>query len=342
MIQHFSYFCVFFSMKKLIGVISIFIVCQSASSQSGFDFRFWRDSLQKLRDEVMYAPNETDRMALNEEFMSLLEDVLQQKNSFQYKWDSVRNFSVVASPDGEFKLFTWYIMKDDYSCENFGFIQKKNSNRMKNVLFPLYDKRKTIDYRQSYIGDINRWYGAVYYKIIPLQVSKEKTYYTLLGWNGNDRFTNQKIIEVLSFKNNTEQTPVFGAQIFKKYSQSNVSRVILEYAKEASLSLKWERQSYTYKTGKKDKKTLRPIYETVAADMIIFDQLFPAEEATAAIPAFLLPESSMSQGFIISNGKWLYIPKVNGHNPDSKNYTRIAPRPKEFHTPNKNTNNSNR
>jgi hypothetical protein len=329
-------------MRRLTGVILTLIICQSASSQNGFDFRFWRDSLQRLRDEVMYAPNETDCMSLNEEFMSLLEEVLQQKNSFQYKWDSVRNFSVVASPDGEFKLFTWYIVKNDYNCENFGFIQKKNSNRMKNVLFPLYDKRKAIDYPQSYIGDINRWYGAVYYKIIPLQFNKEKTYYTLLGWNGNDRFTNQKIIEVLSFKDNMEQTPVFGAYIFRKYSQSRVARVIIEYAKEASLSLKWERQSYTYNTGKKDKKTRKPIYETVAADMIIFDQLFPAEEATAAIPAFLLPESSMSQGFIISDGKWLYIPKVNGHNADSKNYTGTAPRSKVFYTPNRNTNNSSK
>ncbi|MDR1112182.1 MAG: hypothetical protein LBL18_00245 [Bacteroidales bacterium] len=322
------------------SIILCVIVCKSSISQSGFDYRFWRDSLQYLRNEVMYAPNETDRMALNEEFMSLLEEVLLQKNSFQYQWDSVRNFSVVASPDGEFKLFTWYIMKDDYSCENFGFIQKKNSNRMKNVLFPLYDKRRTIDYPQSHIGDINRWYGAVYYKIIPLQFNKEKTYYTLLGWNGNDRFTNQKVIEVLSFKNNTEQTPVFGAYIFKKYSQSRVARVILEYAKEASLSLKFERQSYTYNTGKRDKKTRKPIYETVAANMIIFNQLFPAEEATAAITAFLLPESSMNQGFIVSEGRWLYIPKVNGHNSDAKTYTG-ASRPKEFHAPNRNTNHYN-
>jgi len=325
-------------MRKLFIFISTLIACQSLSSQNEFDFRFWRDSLQRLREEVMFVSDETERMALNEEFMNLLEYVLQQKNSFQYKWDSVRNFSVVASSDGEFKLFTWYIVKNDYSCENFGFIQKKNSNRMKNVIFPLYDKRKVIDYPQSYVGDINRWYGAVYYKIIPLQFNKGKIYYTLLGWNGNDRFTNQKIIEVLSFKDNTEQTPVFGAYVFKKYSQSRVARVIIEYAKESSLSLKWERQSYTYSTGKKDKKTRKIIYETVATDMIIFDKLFPEDESMAAIPAFLLPESSMSQGFIVSDGKWLYIPKVNGHNADSKTYPKTPPRPKKFYAPNSNTN----
>ena len=36
----------------------------------------------------------------------------------------------------------------------------------------------------------NSWFGALYYKIIP--VVKNKTYYTLLGWDGNDMFSNKK------------------------------------------------------------------------------------------------------------------------------------------------------
>ncbi|MDR2868114.1 MAG: hypothetical protein LBV46_01050 [Bacteroidales bacterium] len=324
-------------MRRLLFFIGMLTICQSLFSQKNSDFKSWQNSLQHLRDEVMQAPNEVERMSLNEEFMSFLEEVLLAKNSYNYTWDSVRNFSVVASPDGEFKLFTWYILKDDYSYENFGFIQKRNSNRMKDVLFPLYDKRSGIDYPQSYIGDINRWYGAVYYKIIPVVVNKTKTYYTLLGWNGNNLFTNQKIIEVLSFKNNTEQTPIFGANVFLKYSTSRVSRIIIEYSKEAMLSLKYEKQSYLIKTDKRDKKTNKPIFKEIFSDMIIFDQLYPADDAMPAVPSALLPESSMNQGFVINdNQKWLYISSVIGRNP-TKTLPVPHPQPKIFHNPNSHT-----
>jgi hypothetical protein len=88
-------------------------------SQSEEDFRFWEDSLNNLRIEIMKTPSEEMRLSMNEDFMNLLESVLMEENSFQHQWDSTRNFSVVTSPDNTFKIFTWFIIKDDYSYENF-------------------------------------------------------------------------------------------------------------------------------------------------------------------------------------------------------------------------------
>ena len=107
--------------------------CFSAYSQKTNKFQVWEDSLISLRNEVMNEPNETTRLELNEEFMTTLEYVLQMPYSFKHPWDSVKNFAVLNSPDGLFKIFTWYVVKKDYSIENFGFIQVYNEQRKKYV-----------------------------------------------------------------------------------------------------------------------------------------------------------------------------------------------------------------
>lgn len=299
-------------MKKItLSITAIFIV-SFALAQKNFDFRYWEDSLIHLRDKAVSAPSELERYTLNEDFMNLLESILREKNAFNFKWDSVRNFSILTSPDKLFKIFTWYIVKDDYSVENFGFIHVYNESRKKYVLYPLFDKRNAIDYPRTCIGNHNKWYGAVYYKMIPLK-TKNRTYYTLLGWNGKDLFTNEKLIEVLYFK--SDMTPAFGANIFKKYPEKS-NRIIFEYAKEAVFSLKYEEQSYDVSTGRRDPKTHQVVYENVCSEMIVFDNLIPLDENMAGVPAFMVPESSMNQGFVEDNGKWLFIEKVKGRNPD--------------------------
>lgn len=300
---------------KRIFFISVFLLLAGRGfAQKSFDFRFWEDSLISLRNSVMSASSELQRYELNEDFMNLLESILWEPNSFKFNWDSTKNFAVVTSPDKLFKIFTWFVPKDDFTYENFGFLQVYNDHRKKYVIYPLYDKRNSIDYPNTHIGDQNNWYGAVYFRVVPL-VAKNKTYYTLFGWNGNNLFTNQKIIEVLHFR--SDQSPVFGANIFKKYP-SKVSRVILEYAKNSVLALKYEKQAYEQSTGKKDPKTKKMIYETVWDNLIIYEELAPLEDGLDGISAYLVPESSLNQGFVADNGKWLYLPRVKGYNPDVK------------------------
>lgn len=312
-------------MKKLTFIVLIFLSV-SAQGQKNFDFRYWEDSLVRLRENVLSAPREVERYSLNEDFMNLLDFILNQKNAFKHTWDSASNFSVLASPDKLFKIFTWHVPKDDYTVENFGFIHVYNEGRKKYVLYPLVDKRYAMDYPKMNIGNHNKWFGAVYYKLIPLK-SKTRTYYTLLGWNGNDMFTNQKVIEILYFKQ--DGSPVFGANVFKKYPEK-AYRIIFDYAKNSVLSLKYENQSYDVSTGRRDPKTHKVIYETFTSDMIIFDLLAPLDDAMGNIPSFMVPESSINQGFVEDNGKWLFISSVKGRNPD-KDMPARKPTPREYY-----------
>ena len=296
-------------MKRLFVCFLILFCCFNGHSQKKFDFYFWEDSLVHLRQNVMTAKNETERLLWNEDFMNLLESILQEPNSFHFAWNSVTNFSVLESPDRLFKIFTWHVEKDNYIIENYGFLQVYNENRKKYVIYPLYDQRNTIDYPNEAIVDHNQWYGAVYYNLIPLPI-KNGTYYTLLGWNGNNLFTNQKVIEILHF--DKDFTPIFGAKVFKNYPKKSVARIIFEYNKNSSLSLKYDKQSYPVNTGKRDPKTKKVLFEIVSNYMIIYEQLIPIDNSMSYIAAFAVPESSLNQGFIIQDGKWLFLPSVIG------------------------------
>ena len=299
--------------KRFLIITSLVLLCQMvAFPQKKADFRMWEDSLVHLRDRVMAEPDETARLALNEDFMTLLEEVLQMPDAFKYTWDSVNNFSVLASPDNVFKIFTWYVVKDNYDIENFGFIHVYNESRKKHVLYPLYDKRQNIDYPKTLVGNHNRWYGAVYYKLIPVK-DKNTTYYTLLGWNGNDLFTNQKLIEILHF--NKDMTPIFGGRVFKDYPEK-VARVIFEYSKNATMYLNYENQEYLVSTGKYNPKTHDYDYKRQRCDMIIFEELIPMDESMKNVPAYMVPESSLNQGFVEEDGKWVFQKNVRGSNPD--------------------------
>ena len=317
-------------MKRLICYILILFNSLVGCAQKTAEFHFWEDSLVNLRNQVMSESDETSRLALNEDFMTLLEEVLQMPNSFKHSWDSVHNFAVLTPPDNTFKIFTWYVMKNDYTVENFGFIQVYNEGRKKFVLFPLYDKRSTIDYPKTLIGNHNRWYGAVYYKMIPVK-EKDYTYYTLLGWNGNNLLTNQKVIEILHF--NKEKVPIFGARVFKNYPEK-VSRVIFEYSKNASLHLNYEEQQYLVSTGKYNPKTKQMDYKSLNAPLIIFDELIPMEEGLKSA-AFMVPESSLNQGFLEESGRWVFMKSVRGSNPD-----KVKPdfhfKPRQIYNPNQN------
>ncbi|MDR1757502.1 MAG: hypothetical protein LBR51_00875 [Bacteroidales bacterium] len=329
-----------------------------SQSMEKVNFRAWEDSLIRVRGQVINATGESERALLNEQFMSLLEQVLRLPQSFAFSWDSVRNFTVIAAPDNRLRLFTWALPKPDQSMECYGFIQYhvpeqlvryppniKGKQRAKfiekhrNFIFPLYDKRAHIDNPTTFIGDHNFWYGAIYYAIVPFELNAT-TYYALLGWNSNDFFTNQKLIEILHFKNDK---PVFGAKVFKDWppkteerrpladydspnkSTPRVSRILLNYNKLSTLTLRYDKQIYKVKSEKKDPKTHRAVEEPVENDMIVFNQLIPMDNKMPEIPAFMVPETSLNQGFIYQNYKWVYIPNVEARDKTDKRV--IVPHP---------------
>lgn len=186
--------------------------------------------INKLED-VHFEKNHDKALQLNKEFKNVLEEAISNNEILNYPFDSLSKFmSTKISPDGNFRIFNWNIelsnQRQHYEC----WILMKNLTLIK--LTDLKNEIPEIEYASL---DANSWYGALYYSIIPKE-RKNKTVYTLLGWDGNNMFSNKKIIESMTIsKKNKIQ---FGVPIFKYPSGKTKKRVIFQYSKQSYMSLK--------------------------------------------------------------------------------------------------------
>ncbi len=184
----------------------------------------------------------------------------------------------------------------------------------------------------------NNWYGALYTNIIEIEGSM-KTYYTLLGWNGGNIFSQQKLIEIITV--NKKGIPSFGANIFRGYSKARTLRIVFEYAKNAHFTLAYDMQSFAQRSATRDKKTKKYWTDTTYTDMIVFNQLIPMDESLAGISQFMVPETSLNSGFMEKDGKWVFKPDVIATNVRGKITKKNAPPPppkrenktRKFYTP---------
>lgn len=244
--------------------------------------------LQALQNKLYSTKNDSLKFKYNKEFLGLLDTVLSAELSFYYPFDSLNQIGRLISPDNKFRIINWNIYKSDGTYFYFGFIQSFVSKDKKYEYFKLIDKSATIKNPETYIGEPDKWFGMLYYKII-----KSDDYYTLLAWDGNDKLSQKKYIDILSFKDNGD--PVFGKDVFK-IPQKNPRRIVFEYSTEITMSLKYN----------EDK------------GMIIFDHLAPKDPFMEGQFQFYGPDFSYD-AFDFNRGKWKFVPDIDIKNTKDKN-----------------------
>ena len=280
-------------MKKIAFLILFLISLNIIAQEKNMDrpaLDLYNDTLKIICKKLYSAKTDLDKKKFNHQLLTTFELALNTVNSFDYTFDSLNDIARLIPPDKTFRILNWNVPYDDGTQEYFGFIQEKYIQLKKKGLFrkekietvqlyPLIDKSAEIKNPENTISDNKKWYGMLYYKIITKK-TKSKTYYTLLAWDGNDKFSVKKIIDVLTFDNSG--IPHFGADIFimpKKYPK----RVIFEYSATCSMSLK-----YNFKK-----------------DSIVFDHLEPNEPQLEGQYQYYCPDMSYD-GFGFKHGKWNY------------------------------------
>ncbi|MCW3072857.1 MAG: hypothetical protein JWO44_2747 [Bacteroidetes bacterium] len=243
---------------------------------------------------------DAEKQEYNRQLLKKFEEILLQPNSFDdYQFDSLRNdIGVLTAADNKFRIINWNVAKDDGTQEYFGFIQEHFSETTKKGLFkrfrvdsmqlyPLIDKSAEIKNPENAITDNKKWFGLLYNRIIIKKV-KSKTYYTLLGWDGNDKFSQKKIIDVLTFDN--KGIPHFGADIFN-YQKKYPKRIIFEYSATCSMSMRYSNKK----------------------DSIVFGHLAPIQPKLEGQFQYYCSDLSFD-GFGFKKGKWNYGEDVNAVN----------------------------
>lgn len=264
------------------------LIAQSLSDKNIVFFKKYEDSLCAMQKKVFYSKTDTAKFRANVKFYHLFEEILHNTLSFYYPFDSLKkDVNLRTSPDKKFRIITWNIPKEDGTYNYFGLLQAMHPKIKNYVVYELTDKSATVKSPETYVSDNTKWFGMLYYTIIPCG-----DYYTLLGWDGNDKLTARKFIDVLSFKK--DGSPLFGKDVFKM-AKKFPKRVMFEYNAQLTITLQYN--------------------EVVNA--IVFDNLIPKESYLEGQYQFYGPDFSYD-AFFLKHGKWNFEEDVDVKNPRSK------------------------
>ncbi|MCE2758577.1 MAG: hypothetical protein LW706_11620 [Chitinophagaceae bacterium] len=264
-------------------ILSVFIKTNAQSYAQNLVQK--EDSLKYHGNIIVNGEFAEQRFRADSHFTRMLVRALQIPRSFYHPFDSVQTISKLYSPDSMFRIFTWQLSKDENTFRRHGAIQM-NTKDSSLKLYPLIDRSSLIINQADTITNNEWWIGAIYYKIL-LHKIVDRNYYTLLGYDENNRLSTRKIIEILSF--DAMNRPVFGSNIFDfskdKAQKTPQSRYWIEYKKDAQASIKFDQE----------------------LDLLIYDHLISETNEIDRKETYV-PDGDY-EAFKWTNGKWLHIEK---------------------------------
>ena len=233
--------------------------------------------LNQLSKTIIKADNDEAKYTANNQFKILLKGIIEHSHSFEFEFDSLQSISILRA--NSLKVYNWVLPKIDGSFEYFAFLQIKKSTE-KYAVVELIDQSHKITDPEKKMLRPNTWYGALYYKII-YDKDIGKNYYTVLGWDGNNKLTNKKIIDVIDLSDGNSIK--IGAPLFKTKKERK-RRIVFEYGDHTVMSLRF---------NSKEKK-------------IVFDHLVPASSNLKGIYEYYGPSLDSFDAFVVNKGKWIY------------------------------------
>jgi hypothetical protein len=264
-------------------ILSVFIKTNAQSYAQNLVQK--EDSLKYHGNIIVNGEFAEQRFRADSHFTRILVRALQIPYSFYHSFDSLITISRLYSPDSSFRIFTWQLSKDENTFRRHGAIQM-NTKDGSLKLYPLIDRSSLIINQADTITNNEWWIGAIYYKIL-LHKIVDRNYYTLLGYDENNRLSTRKIIEILSF--DAMNRPVFGSNIFDfskdKAQKTPQSRYWIEYKKDAQASIKFDQE----------------------LDLLIYDHLISETNEVDRKETYV-PDGNY-EAFKWTNGKWLHIEK---------------------------------
>ena len=314
--------------KVTVLLLVLAITLSAATAQNRERMTLHQQRLAELLMRTASAPTDNERYLASEQAVGELSAALEEDESERWKWQLPKVASVLTSPDGQLRIFTWAVVRDNGEFECFGAVQYYNEREEEFQYSLLNDKSEEIMNREESLLSPSNWLGAVYQDLI--QTSQgDKTYYTLLGWNGVDNLTERKIIEPVVLRGGV---PQFGAPLFRR--ERNLRRVVLEYRNDAMVNLSYEEQfvEEVERDRVKVKGTNR--YRTVEKrkqhkeKMIIFDEVEPQIQGMEGLFQYYVP-SGLELAYAFVDGKWELRNGAQGRLKDKKLNKAFEPLPKK-------------
>jgi len=253
-------------------------------------FSLHQDSLISFYNDIARQSSDKGRTKANDRFTAYLNSIINDEYFLEFPFDSLsKQIYLCDAPDKTFRIINWAVASFKGTYEYHGYIVRKNSDS--SSVFILSDSSSQIQNPEFSFTSYKNWFGALYYDLVK-SGDKAEPYYVLLGWDGNDLFTNKKVIDVLWF--DESGTPHFGKPIFH-IKNNKKTRLIFEYTDNSAMRLRWD-----------DK-----------IKMIVFDHLSPANDRYRNHPEYYGSDFSFD-GLAYEKGKWLLVEDLDVRNPKLK------------------------
>ncbi|MDX2174346.1 MAG: hypothetical protein SFY56_14690 [Bacteroidota bacterium] len=292
-------------------ILASFLSNGQTPDSLGNVFKQVENELKMLQNVVFFSKKESDRIAGNKKFITTWDKIITNSACINYPFDSLKEVSVLTPKDKKFKLITWDFPREDGTHAFFGYLLVNNSKRIKKGLFKhetineyeyfkLIDNSPLIKNPETFVGTTDKWFGMLYLTVIECD-----GFYTLIGYDPNDKLTRKKFIDVLYFK--SDGTPIFGKDVFK-FARKNPKRLQFEYSSQVSMSVR-----YNEKQNK-----------------IIYSHLAPNREGDLLEGQFQFygPDGSFD-ALELKKDKWVTVEDVDARNEKNKNDKAEKPDPKK-------------
>ncbi len=245
--------------------------------------------MQHCFEELYEMPDSEARDSLNNHIIYSLKKELSTWDGFYYKWSALDRIGKVASEDNRLKIFTWYLKKAD-SYEYYGLLvfqpEKKSGDKTGIPVVVLEDHSREMKKPEYKSLRPDFWYGAVYYDLKTYAHGGD-SYYTLIGFDFTDNFSNKKIIEILTIDNDDQVN--FGGEIFM--GEDKIKRAIFEYSSEVVMSINFDER----------------------LDMIVYDHLRPYQPLFEGNYRFYAPDGTYD-GLRFDKGEFIREEDVDARN----------------------------
>lgn len=234
------------------------------------------------------SQNDEEKISFCNEIKKRVNSLLKSEPYLSNDFNEYKELSTLISDNGKVKICTWNIEFNEGSHRFFGFVAL-NTLSAGIKIFELEDCFETIHSPEQASLTQLKWFGAIYYDLIETKY-KGEIYYTLLGYNGNNAFSQFKVIDLLVITEGKNPNIRFGYPLFSDEKRSR-KRVIFEYSKKATMMLRYDA----------DKK------------MIVMDNLAPIDQTYQNDFRYYGPDFSYN-GFKFEKGKWVLINDIDIRN----------------------------
>jgi hypothetical protein len=202
---------------------------------------------------------------------------------FDYPFSQLK-FCTLISKDHHIRLLNWNLPYRDGTYKYFCFLLVWDDTKKNFTWHELQDSMHEPEKPESRFLTTEKWFGALYFEIIPMTRKGKSNTYTLLGWDGKDNLTTRKIVDALTINGDKIR---IGANLFE-YASDTRKRVILEYSNEVSASVKY----YPKK------------------NCIVMDHLSPKNPMMQGIYADYGPDGTYCL-FELKKDKWIFMDEID-------------------------------